>query len=226
MTSDYIALIRSKPCSTSNRALLAALAGIGTRDAPATLFFQGDGCEMAHALAGGGLGPIDGDRFETCVCATSWARRYGAASPPAPLRAESLVFFFQRLALARRVDAFGLGGWCCCLAPDASAANRSTRLLLEVASAPADERQRRETLEVALGAAALELEAGVLFRGAGLDHLADAGARGWRQITDFGLLDILAQDGGGRIAPDFGVVAVDACRVGRLRAAAATILLL
>ncbi|MFO7762219.1 MAG: hypothetical protein R6V61_00630 [Wenzhouxiangellaceae bacterium] len=226
MNSDYIALVRSKPGWKAKRALLAALAGVGTVDAPAILFFQGDGCEMAHALAGGGFGSIDSDRFEPCVCATSWARRYGGASPPAPLRAESLVFLFQRLALARRVDAFGLGGWCCCLAPDGSAANRSTRLLLEVASAPADERQRRETLEVALGAAALELEAGVLFHGAGLDHLAGEGARGWRQITDFGLLEILAQDAGDRIAPESGVVAVDACRAGRLRAAASTILLL
>ena len=226
MKSEYIALVRSNPCSKHNRALTAALADAGTRHAPATVFFHGDGCEMAHALVGAARQPAELRRFDLRVCTTSWTRRYALAPPP-PLHAASLVFFFQRLAGAQWVESFSPGGWFCCRAPGAPAADRQTpRLLLEVASAPADSRQQRETLEVVLGAAALELEAGVLFQGSGLAHLAGDVGRGWRQITDFGLMEMFARGAGNLNPADSGVVEVNSGQAARLRAGATTILLL
>jgi len=225
MTAEYIALVRSNPCSTENRVLTAALPDPGARQTPATIFFHGDGCEMAHGLVGGARQPFDLDRFDLRVCATSWARRYGPTPPPLPLRAASLVFFFQRLAGAQWVESFSPGGWFFCRAPGAPAADRARPgLLLEVASAPVDARQQRETLEVALGAAALELDASVLFDGSGVEHLAGEAGRGWRQITDFGLLEMLVV--GHRVPANAGVVEVNSTRAARLRAGAATILLL
>ena len=226
MNSEYIALVRSNPCVQSDRALLAALASAGNRHASSTVFFHGDGCRMAHRLAGGALEPGDADRLDLRVCATSWARRYGPTPPP-PLQAASLALFFQRMAPAQRVDSFSPGGWFCCVAPNAGAAQRSSsRLLLLVATPPDDERQQRETLEVAIGAAALELEGGVLFQGSGSRHLAGEAGRGWRQISDFGLLEMLAQGAGDQISPDSGVVFATPGRAARRYVEATTILLL
>jgi len=158
MSADYIALVRRGPRSVSQTGLRDALAQAPTGQAPATLFFHGDGCETAHALVAGASALARSGRFDLCVCSTSWKRRYGQVPPPSPLRAESLVFFYQRLARARRVDSFGLGGCCCCPVPVVG--RDALPLLIEIAAAPADERQHRETLEVALGAAALELTGG------------------------------------------------------------------
>jgi len=223
MSADYIALVRRGPRSVSQTGLRDALAQAPTGQGAATLFFQGDGCETAHALVAGASALARSGRFDLCVCSTSWKRRYGQVPPPSPLRAESLVFFYQRLARARRVDSFGLGGCCCCPVPVVG--RDAVPLLIEIAAAPADERQHRETLEVALGAAALELVGGVLLHGRGREHLAGERARGWRQITDFELLEVASLDAGGRPAPDAGAVAVDAGRARQMRAAA-TILLL
>ena len=220
-------MVRSNPCVQSDRALLAALANAGIRHASSTVFFHGDGCRMAHRLAGGALEPGDADRMGLRVCATSWARRYGSTAPPPPLQAASLALFFQRMALAQRVDSFSPGGWFCGCASNAVAAQRSSsRLLLVVATPPDDDRQQRETLEVALGAAALVLDGGVLFQGPGSRHLAGEGGRGWRQISDFGLLEMLAQGAGDQVSPDSGVVCVTPARAARRHAEAKTILLL
>jgi len=97
---------------------------------------------------------------------------------------------------------------------------------MEVGFAPLDERQQRETLEMALGAAALELDACVLFSGDGLAHLDAEGARGWRQLTDFGLLEIYVEDPLGRFGSEIVTRALDSGRAAQLRAGAATILIL
>lgn len=233
MNCNYIALVRCRPCPVRTPAFLAALTDGGSCTAPATIFFQGDGCATARALAQEwfgkqeGFGKPDTDRLDLRVCSTSWSRRYGPDPAPAPLRAESLMFLFQRLALAHRVDSFGQGGWYCCDVPDVQASDGTAgRLLMEIGSAPVDERQRRETLEVALGAAALELDAGVLFHGAGLEHLVGEGARGWRQIGDYGLLEILAEGAGGPGGPEIVDTWLSPCRAARRRTKAATILVL
>ena len=224
MVSKYIALVRSNPCPNATGALLDALADAGARHASAIAFFHGDGCAMAHRLAGDALQAAAPVQVELRVCTTSWARRYESVLPP--LQAASLMFFFQHVALARRIDSFSPGGWFCTRAPDAHATQRKApRLLLEIGSAATDARQQRETLEVALGAAALELAGDVLFHGPGLEHLAGEGGRGWRQISDFGLLEMFALGTPDRIAADAGAVAVDPARAAQLRAGATTILL-
>jgi hypothetical protein len=65
--------------------------------------------------------------------------------------------------------------------------------LLELASSPRDERDRIETLEFVLGAAALGLDARVLFRGPGYNHLLTDAARGWAQLSDFDLLELICE---------------------------------
>ena len=225
MINKYIALVRSNPCPNASGALLGALADAGARHASAIAFFHGDGCAMAHRLAGDALRTAVPGQVELRICTTSWARRYESAPPP-PLQAASLMFFFQHVALARRIDSFSPGGWFCTRAQDAHATQRrAPRLLLEIGSAATDARQQRETLEVALGAAALELSGGVLFHGPGLGHLAGDGGRGWHQISDFGLLEMFALGTPDRIAANAGAVAVDPARAAQLRAGATTILL-
>lgn len=225
MSDEYIALVRSNPCSKSSEVLLAALADAGARHASAVAFFHGDGCNLARRLTLDARPAAALGQLALRVCATSWTRRY-ESPPPRPLGAASLMFLFQRMAGARRIDSIGNGGWFCCTPAGEATQRAAPRLLLEIASAPVDDRQQRETLEVALGAAALELDAGVFFHGPGLKHLAGPGGRGWCQITDFGLLEMFALAGPEDLARHSGVVVVDLAGAVRLRAGAETILLL
>lgn len=220
---DYIALVRCNPALHSADQLSAALtAGLEAAE-NSLVFLHGDGVGDAYrALSRPGRYGAD-----WVVCQTSWARRQASEMPRPPFRTATLVALFDGLDGARRVDSFGLGGWFCCR-PDAVPANHRVprKLLLEIGFAPADERRRRETLEMALGAAALELEAAVLFQGEGLRHLEGEAAGGWKQITDFGLMEMFVETGAGRSVPEIAVQAVDSPRAAQLRGGAGTILLL
>ena len=135
--------------------------------------------------------------------------------------------FYQAFSSARRVDSLGLGGSCCCVTGWGEAPGEgSIDLLLDVGYAPTDLRQRRETLEMALGAAALELDASVLFHGDGLAHLAGGPARGWAQITDFGLLGMYAETFDESFGSEIAVQTVSPVGAANLRARSGTILIL
>lgn len=223
--NDYIALIRRMP-SPGNEAGFSG----DLRDALRTyknplVFFHGDGVDALSGLAPGGQ---DADSsVDYCVCRTSLDRRSNSAPSVSPARVATLVTFYQAVVSARRVDSLGLGGWSCCRPqPEGQVEEGSVPLLLEIGFAAADLRQRREALEMALGAAALELEASVLFHGKGLAHLAGDAARGWAQIADFGLLGMYAQAPQRFSRSEIAVQTVNTSRAADLRARAGTILIL
>lgn len=218
--SDYIVLIRRKPSPGVAAGLLHDLHEAVEAHETAMVFFHGDGVDASRDAGPGWPEEIPG--IDWCVCRTSLERRTASTVLASPFRAASLVTFYHALASAPRVDSVGLGGHCCCRPkPEAS-----SRLLLEVGYAPADPRQRRETLEMALGAAALELDASVLFHGDGLAHLAGEGARAWGQVTDFGLLGMYAEAARRPPGTELDVQAVEAPQASDLRTGAATILIL
>lgn len=222
---DYIALIRCNPSPDDAIPLSAALDAALQAHGSSLVFFHSD----AAGTLPGAIATTPRRGTDWRVCRTSWVRRWGAVEPESPVAVATLATLFQHMAGARRVDSFGLGGWFCARPGPRSGrrgAGASPRLLLEIGCAPADDRQRRETLEVALGAAALELDACVLFHGEGLGHLRGGAARGWNQLTDFGLLGVFAE--GDAHGPGFGAAfqAVNAVSAVHLRASAATILIL
>ena len=189
------------------------------------VFFQGDGVEVPFRSGKGW--PESNPGVDWCVCRTSLERRMPPDALPTAFTVATLATFYQAVCGAGRVDSMGLGGRSCCrLQPSRGGNGSSNPLLLEVGFAPADPRQRHEALEMALGAAALALEASVLFYGDGLVHLAGDAARGWSQITDFGLLDLYAEASGRCSGVKIPVHAVDAAKVADLRDRATTILIL
>lgn len=225
--NDYIVQIRCDParidCDEVSRSVCDALAA---HDG-ARVFFHGDGTGLARACL------AEADRrglaagAEWSVCRTSWSRRFAGGPPDAPLGASGLVALFDGLSGATRVDSFGVGGSLCSRRPAGNpGADAAFAVLLEIGFAPTTGLQRTEALEMALAAAALEIDALVLFCAGGLEHLAGDAARGWRQITDFDLLELVAESD--RRDRPFAVPArrVESAEAARLRARAATILLL
>ncbi len=152
--------------------------------AGATLFLHGDGVVLAEP---GRLPELPGaSRLE--VCAASWRRRYTHAPDPR-FRSSSLILMYQALDRAERYRVLGRGGistWC-------SATGPAPGWLLEITSPPADARDRAETLEFVLGAAAFGLDARVLIRRPGYNHLLTDTARGWAQLSDFDLLELICE---------------------------------
>jgi predicted peroxiredoxin len=221
--NDYIVLIRRRPSPEAVFGFMQDLREtLQTCNSP-LVFFHGDGVEAASDP---GIGwPESNPRVDWCVCRTSLERRSSSDGLPPLFRVATLVTFYQAVLSARRVESLGLGGRICCR-PEQNGGKCSNQLLLEIGFAPSDQRQRREALEMALGAAALELDASVLFHGNGLEHLAGNAARAWAQITDFGLLEMYAEAPERLSGPEIAVQTVDAARVADLRARAATILIL
>lgn len=220
---DYIVLIRRNLSLEAAAALRAELSeAVHGHDSP-MVFLHGEGVEHMAAAAQ----DPEISRVDWCVCRTSLARRSATGALPPPFRMATLVTFFQAALSAGRVDSLGLGGrrWGKPVSV-ATQSEASPRLLLEIGFAPIDQRQHRETLEMALGAAALELDAAILFKGKGLAHLVGDAARGWSQITDFDLLGMHVEDPAGHFRPDVPVQRVDADGAARLRAGAATTLIL
>jgi len=222
---DYIVLIRRKPSPGASDALLRELRQVSQARPRPLVFFHGDGVDAVGDSSSGWAQPDPG--IDWCVCRTSLERRDPSAELSPSFSVATLVTFYQAVVSARRIDSLGLGGSVCWRrAPNHRDEQGSDRLLLEVGFAPAGPRQRRETLEMALGAAALEFDASVLFHGDGLAHLAGDAARGWAQITDFDLLGTHAEASGHYFAPDIPVQRVDTMRAAELRDRAATILIL
>jgi len=161
------------------------------------------------------------------VCGRDASLDFSARNAHGVLRVGSLTAFYESVLLARHVDSWGAGGKSFGTRALASGASEAShRLLLEVGFAPLDQRQHRETLEMALGAAALELDVSVLFFGDGLAHLAGGLAHGWSQVTDFGLLDIYVEGPIDRFQPEVAVQRLDTAGAALLRAGAVTILTL
>ncbi|MDT8438799.1 MAG: hypothetical protein RQ729_07330 [Wenzhouxiangellaceae bacterium] len=152
------------------------------------------------------------------VCSSSWQRRHGDSRPPPPARLASLAQLTEAVLAGTSIRSLGFGG------DGGRSGGVPGRLLLEVGFTPVDDRQRRETLEIALAAAAFELDGDVVFTGPGVAHLAGDGARGWGQLVDFGLLGLWADSA----LPDAVVAAspLPDDRLAALRSAAATRLLL
>lgn len=220
---DYIALIRSNPSPGAAAEMSAVLDDALGAAETSLVFLHGEGVDTARSA----LSDQARKGVEWVVCRTSWVRRQASAVPGPPLSSATLVTLFDALGAARRIDSFGLGGCMCWRAgADPGNSGKPGRLLLEIGFAPVDDRQHRETLEMALGAAALELDAAVLFQGEGLRHLEGEPARGWKQITDFGLMEMFVETSAARPGPEIGVQGVDAGRASQLRDRAATILLL
>ncbi|MDT8408656.1 MAG: hypothetical protein RQ741_03555 [Wenzhouxiangellaceae bacterium] len=172
--------------------------------------------------------PPRGDS-QLLVCNTSWRRRHEVA-PLAPFVPTSLVALFSALDRPVCAQGFGLGA-----APSGSihgsalerrVPERQRGLLIEVGFAPTGRHDRIETLELALGAAALELDARVLFHGPGRSHLEGSQASAWRQLTDFGFIDLLAD--GSAVETDSGarVQCLEASEVEHLRTQAGILLAL
>lgn len=222
---DYIVLIRRKPSPEAAVSLMSDLREARRADRCARAFFHGDGVD-ATLDAAPDWARADPD-VAWCICQTSLERRMPSGGVPSGFTTATLVAFFQAVSSACRVDSIGLGGSLCYRTePDVVPGEAENLLLMEVGFAPADPRQRRETLEMALGAAALELEASVLFHGAGLAHLTGDAARGWAQVTDFGLLDMYAESAGDLCGTAIEVQTMNAVEAAALRARAATILIL
>lgn len=222
--SDYIVLIRRRPSPEVFAGLVSDLREAVQAHESSMVFLHGDGIDASRDVMSGW--PEENPAVDWCVCRTSLERRAASTALASTFRAATLVTFYHALSSARRVDSMGLGGDYC-FRPDSAdrGGTASAGLLLEVGYAPADPMQRREALEMALGAAALELDASVLFHGDGLAHLAGEGARAWAQVTDFGLLGMYAE-GAVRPGTEIDVQAVDAPQAADLRAGAATILIL
>jgi len=177
--------------------------------APTLLFLHADAVARARA-------PLAARHVTALACATSWDRRGGGELAPG-FRAGTLGGLFEALDEARELLVFGRHG-----AVRQSLPKGPRRWLIEIVDAPGGARERREVLEVALAAAAMELDARVLFRGFGYNHLLTDAARGWKQLTDFKLLDLFAEvpdAGGAAIMPPDGPAAtcVDAAAAARLR---------
>ena|SRR6056297_181380 len=223
--NDYIALIRRMPSPDNEAGFAGDLAAALQAHESPLVFFHGDGIDALPELAAAGPGAASA--VDYCICKTSLERRSGAGAPAPAGRVATLVTFYQAVHSARRIDSLGLGGCFCCRPQHRrQVEDGSNPLLLEIGFAPASMRQRRETLEMALGAAALELDAAVLFHGQGLAHLAGDAARGWAQITDFGLLGMYAQADRRISGSQIAVQTVDAAQAADLRARAGTILIL
>lgn len=149
-------LIRSSDPAVQGPARIPAGCGL--------VFFHGSGVEQI----------LDPDRRRAwaarpdlpylAVCESSWSRRGGEVLPE-PWHPASLVTLWQ---------AMGAG-----LSPDG-------RILVEIATAPADLRDLRERQELVLAAGALDLPVDPVFTGAGRDCLHGDGAEAWSQWTDFG----------------------------------------
>lgn len=181
------------------------------------VFLHGDGVDAAVALTGR-LGP--GAPGTWRVCRTSWQRRYGDAPVPAPFRDATLVSLFQRLVRPGHLVCHGRGG---------NAAGRivpGAGLVIDVAHAPGPGFDRRETLEIALAAAALERDAVVVFGPDGAAHLQGAEGRGWRQLVDHELLPLWIESCTPDQPPLAGVERVGGPAAARLRHEAAARLLL
>lgn len=222
---DYIVLIRRKPSPEAAVSLMSDLREARRADRSARAFFHGDGVDAT--LEGASDWAHADPSVAWCICRTSLERRMPSGGAPGGFTTATLVTFYQALSSARRVDSIGLGGSLCYRTePDVVPGEGANHLLLEVGFAPADPRQRRETLEMALGAAALELKASVLFHGAGLAHLTGDAARGWAQVTDFGLLGMYAESPGDLSGTAIEVQAMNPVQAAALRARAATILIL
>lgn len=223
--SNYIVLIRSRPSPEAEVGLLRDLRqALQVNESP-MVFFHGDGVEAPCAGASGWPQAMPG--VDWCLCRSSVERRSATDALPSSVRVATLVTFYQAVLSAGRVDSLGLGGSLCCRpGPGERAGEDSVPVLLEVGFAPTGHRQRRETLEMALGAAALELDGSVLFHGDGLAHLTGDGARGWAQLTDFGLLGLYAQAPARPAGMSVEVQTLDAAQAAVLRARAATILIL
>lgn len=223
--NDYIALIRRMPSPSAGAAWVKKLSLAARRYRAPLVFFHGDGLD---ALSDGDFRTTAEDRaIDWCACQTSLARRPALGSLPPAFRVATLSTLYQAVLSARRIDSLGPGGGFCCvpaLADGDAAAPKRT--LLEVGFAPADGRQRRETLEMALGAAALELDAVVVFSGQGLGHLTGEDARGWRQIADFELLEMWGENLPPGFVPEVSVRRANSVQAAGLRTGAATILVL
>lgn len=187
------------------------------------VFLHGDGVEMVPQLAA-----TDAEKdADWVVCRTSWRRRFADEAPPRPFRVATLVTFYAAVLSAGRVDSVGLGGRLCCKrVEDGCGPENSLPLVLDIGFRPADPRQHRETLEMALGAAALELDASVVFHGGGRHHLAGDAARGWSQVTDFDLLELWVEDAPNEFEADIFAQTLDAADALELRTGTATILIL
>jgi len=223
--SDYIVLIRRKLSPEAAVGIMRDLReALKIHEAP-LVFFHGDGAETTSDRASGWEEADPG--VDWCVCRTSVERRAASDLLPSSFRVATLATFYQAVLSARRVDSLGLGGSLSCGSGSGDRPGEEPKhLLLEVGFAPTGLQQRRETLEMALAAAALELDASVLFHGDGLAHLAGDSARGWAQITDFGLLGMYAESPGRPSGSEIAAQTVDAARAADLRARAATILIL
>lgn len=221
--NDYIVLIRRKLSPEAAAGVMRDLReALKRREAP-LVFFHGDGADATFDTASGWASATPG--VDWCMCRTSVERRRATDALPASFRIATLVTFYQAVLSARCVDSLGLGG-AFTSGSKPGDGEGSNRLLLDVGYAPSGPRQRRETLEMALAAAALELDASILFHGDGLAHLAGDAARGWAQIADFGLLGIYAESPGRPCGSEITVQTVNAAQAAGLRACAATILIL
>lgn len=150
----------------------------------AHLFLHGN----AVALAEPGRMPTVNTGAALEVCATSWRRRY-AGVPDPRFSLGSLASMYHVLASADAYRVWGEGG----LSGWRRTAGRAADWLFEIVHAPCNERDRVETLEFVLAAAALDLEARVLFRDSGYNHLLTDAARGWAQLSDFDLMELIAE---------------------------------
>lgn len=223
--SNYSVLVRRKLSPEAAVGFMHDLREVRQTHDSALVFLHGDGVEVPGGTVSGWPETIPG--VDWCVCRTSVERRRASIPMPSSFRIATLVTFFQAVACAGRVDSLGLGGSLYRRPePGDRTGDGSRRLLLEVGFSPADQRQRRETLEMALGAAALELDASVLFHGDGLAHLTGEAARGWAQISDFGLLEMVAEAGSCPAGAKIDVRTVEPAWAADLRARAATILIL
>lgn len=178
-TVGTVVVVRALPDPGITNSLQRCLDGPGTR-----LFLHGDGV----ALAEPGRLPVLAGSPGLEVCATSWRRRY-ADAPDSRFRSAGLASMYSALDAAQRYRVWGHGG--------ASEWRQESGVppgwLLELASFPRDARDRTETLEFVLGAAALDLDARVLFRGPGYNYLLTDAARGWAQLSDFNLLELICE---------------------------------
>lgn len=181
------------------------------------VFLHGEGVAASAELARHGSATANG---AWRVCRTSWQRREPHAPPPAPFREATLVELFRRLKQPGRLICHGLGG------SSAGTIGVGERLLIEIAHAPGPEHDRRETLEIALAAAALECDAVVLFGSGAAAHLCGRAGRGWRQLVEFDLLPLVVESDPPTLVPIAGVEPVTATTAARMRHQAAARLLL
>jgi len=226
--TEYIALVRQPPESIPSGSLIARLEPPVGRATASLVFAHGDG--VAHfARARDEWAGLAAHGAELVACATSWRRRRDRP-PPGQFESGSLMRLFTALDDAPGVECFGLGGCSICPAGRCPGRGSAPPLLIEIAFAPVSARARTEALEIALGAAALELDARVLFSGPGLFHLRggdDPGAaRGWRQISDHRLLELVAESACADTGLAVPVSTIDSDKAAQIRDRAATMLLL